>query len=219
MRNIYKFSIVVLALGLGLMACQKDSLVTDVPHNQDPDLNWGVEIPTPIVAPFYFKGKIDSTLYTLQDSIDGFYNLVFDSGYAACNGSDVFYGQLTGMYSLGGVHTLEVKFLKCIEDSTNLADKSSLMYLGTFPYGNSNYLAGVDGVEVSWIDDNNKVWKSLPGSGAKNDDSFQVLTIGPAPGNVLGNLLISGKMDITLYNATESIKIESGEFEFQYGVY
>ena len=219
MKNIFKFSIVVLALGLGLMACQKDSLVTDVPHNQDPDPNWGVGIPTPIVAPYYFEGKIDSVLYTLQDSVDGFYNLVFDSGYAACNGTDVFYGQLTGMYSLSGVKTLEIKFLKCIEDSTDVADKSSLMFVGTYPYGNSDLLAGVEGVEVSWVDENNKVWKSLPGSGASNDDSFQILTIGPAPGNVLGNLVVLGRMDITLYNATESIRIESGEFQFQYGVY
>jgi hypothetical protein len=223
MKSIYPLYLILIIFGLGIYSCQKDTLVTDVPHNVDPDPNWPSGDSIPIVSNFYFKGKIDSTLYTLQDSITGFYNLVFDSVYTACdadgNGNGGFYGQLTGMYSLSGINTLEVKILKCIEDPTDEDDKKSLIRKGAFSYGNSGTFNAVDGVEISWIDANGKVWTSLPGSGAKNDDSFFVRSISAAPAGVLGKELIEGTMDLTLYNATESIRIEGGEFKFQYGVY
>jgi hypothetical protein len=219
MKSIYKLLLVFTVLTVGFFSCQKDTLVTDVPHNVDPDFTWGKGDSIPIVAPYYFTGKVDSVFYTLQDSINGFYNLVFDSGYVACDSPSVFYGQLTGMYSLSGTHTLEIKLLKCIGDSTSKPDKESLLYIGTYPYGNSNILSYIDGVEVSWVDDTGKIWKSLTGSGSKANDSFQILSVTAAPTNVLGESVILGKMDMTLYNGTESIRIEGGEFQFQYGVY
>ena len=223
MKKIYLLSLVVLTLGLGLMSCQKDTLVTDVPHNEDPDPEFGKGIPIPIVAPFYFKGKIDSSLYVLQDSITGYLNYVFDAGYTACDadgsGNGVFYGQLTGMYTLGGTQSLEIKFLKCIEDSSDVDDKKSLIFVGTYPYGSSDNFSPVEGGEITWVDKSNTVWKSLPGSGSKTNNSFYIENITPAPSGVLGNLKIEGRMDVTLYNATKSIRIEGGVFEFQYGVY
>ena len=115
--NRFSYVLVALiAIGLSIVGCQKDTLVTDVTHNEDPDLTWGQGDSIPIVTDFYFRGKIDSVLYTLQDSINGSYNLVFDSNYLACSDTTSFYAQLTGMYSLGLTNTLEVKFLKCIED-------------------------------------------------------------------------------------------------------
>ena len=210
---------VVFVLLISVVACQKDTLVTDVPHNQDPDINWGKGDSVPIVTDFYFVGKIDSTKYTLQDSINGFYNLVFDSTYSICSDTTTFYGQLTGMYTLGLNNTLEIKFLKCIEDPTDNADKKSLIYTGTYPYGDSTPFNQIDGVEISWVDDNGTVWKSLPGSGSSQDDSFIVLGISANPGDGLGDNLIEGTMDVHLYNATESIRIEGGQFKFQYGVY
>jgi len=223
MKKIYLLSLVVLTLGLGFMSCQKDTLVTDVPHNEDFDPRWGKGQPIPIVAPFYFEGKIDSTHYVMQDSIAGYLNYVFDAGYAACdadgNGKGVFYGQLTGMYTLGGTQSLEIKFLKCVEDSSDVDDKKSLIFEGTYSYGSSSKFSPVEGVEITWVDKSNKVWKSLPGSGAKSNNSFYITNISPAPSGVLGNLKIEGRMDVTLYNATKSIRIEGGVFEFQYGVY
>tara|TARA_R110002050_G_scaffold297339_2_gene458637 strand:+ start:52711 stop:53484 length:774 start_codon:yes stop_codon:yes gene_type:complete len=223
MKKYFSIYVLLILLGLGSIGCQKDSLVTDVPHNVEPDPNWPPADSIPIVSKLYFKGKIDSTLFTLQDSIDGFYNLVFDSVYAPCdadgNGNGGFYSQLTGMYSLSGIHTLEVKLLKCIKDPTKIAEQKSLLHTGAFPYGNSTSLNKVDGVEVSWVDNTGKLWKSLPGSGSKNDDSFIITAISAAPTGVLGDDLIEGTMNITLYNATESIRIEGGEFKFQYGVY
>lgn len=223
MKKYFSIYLLLIIVGFGVVGCQKDTLVTDVPHNVDSDPNWGKGDSIPIVSNLYFKGKIDSTLYTLQDSIDGFYNLVFDSVYSSCNadgnGNGGFYAQLTGMYSLSGINTLEVKLLKCIEDPTDQSDQESLLHTGAFSYGNSTSINKVDGVEVSWVDDSGKLWKSLPGSGSKNNDSFLILTISGAPAGVLGDNLIEGTMNITLYNATESIRIEGGQFKFQYGVY
>lgn len=219
MRNSIKLLFIGLALSLGLIACQKDTLVTDVSHNEDPDLNWGKGDSTPLVTDFYFYGKIDSVMYTLQDSIDGSYNLVFDSTYLGCSDTTTFYGQLTGMYSLGNSYSLEVKFLKCIEDVTDLADQQSLLFAGTYPYGSSATLNQIDGVEVSWVDKNGKVWQSLSGSGSSGNDSFVVQLISANPGKGLGEKLILGTMDLNLYNGTESIRIEGGVFSFQYGVY
>ena len=223
MKKYYFASILIFLFGFSFIACQKDDLVTDVVHNEEPDYTWGQGDSTPIVSDFYFKGKIDSTLYVLQDSIDGFANLVFDSNYVACDadgsGNGTFYGQLTGMYTLSGDHTLEIKFLKCIADPTDVDDQKKLMFIGTFPYGNSGILDPVFGVEISWVDGSGNVWKSLAGSGATSDDSFQIVTITAASPNVLGNLVILGKMDVHLYNGTRSIRIEGGEFQFQYGVY
>jgi hypothetical protein len=219
MIRISHIFLLVLAFVIGLAACQKDTLVTDIPHNQDPDMTWGRGDSVPLVTDFYFRGKIDSALYTLQDSIGGFYNLVFDSTYVGCSDTTTFYGQLTGMYTLGLNNTLEIKFLKCIEDPTDDADKKSLLYAGTYPYGDSEVLNQINGVEISWVDGNGKVWRSLQGSGSSNDDSFVVKIIGANPGDGLGEKLIIGTMDVHLYNATESIYIEGGEFSFQYGVY
>ena len=223
MRKFYIASLLIALFGFGFMACQKDDLVTDVIHNQDPDPNWGQGDSTPIVSRFYFKGKIDSTLYVLQDSINGFANLVFDSSYVSCdsdgNGNGTFYGQLTGMYTLSGDHTLEIKFLKCILDPTDVDDQKKLMFIGTFPYGSSAVLDPIFGVEISGVDASGTVWKTLAGSGATSDDTFQILTISAADPNVLGNLVILGKMDVRLFNGTRSIRIEGGEFQFQYGVY
>ncbi len=219
MRNSFKLIFLGLVVGLGLTACQKDTLVTDVPHNVDPDFNWGKGDSIPLVTNFYFYGKIDSVMYTLQDSIDGSYNLVFDSTYLGCNDTTTFYGQLTGMYSLGNAHSLEVKFLKCIEDTSNLADKESLLFAGTYPYGSSTPLNQIEGVEITWVDDNGVVWRSLPGSGSSSNDSFVVQLISPNPGKGLGDNLILGTMDVRLYNGTNSIRIEEGVFSFQYGVY
>lgn len=217
-----RFSVVgslMIALILSFVACQKDTLVTDVVHNEEPDYDWGKGDSIPIVTDFYFQGKIDSTHYTLQDSIDGFYNLVFDSTFSPCSDTTTFYSQITGMYTLGLNNTLEIKFLKCIEDPTDNNDQKSLIFSGTYPYGSSEPFNYVDGVEVSWIDDNGRVWKSLPGSGSSNNDSFVVLGISPNPGNGLGENLIEGTMDIHLYYETQSIRIEGGKFKFQYGVY
>lgn len=219
MSRISHYFVLILALGLGLIACQKDTLVTDVIHNQEPDPNWGKGDSTPIVTDFYFIGKIDSTLYTLQDSIDGFYNLVFDSTYSVCTDTTTFHGQITGMYTLGLTNTLEIKFLKCIEDPTDDADKKSIMFTGAYPYGSSTPFNQIDGVEISWVDESGRVWKSLPGSGSSKNDSFVILGISPNPGNGLGDNLIEGTMNVHLYNETNSIQIEGGQFKFQYGVY
>ncbi|MGB0805178.1 MAG: hypothetical protein ACPGRC_00720 [Salibacteraceae bacterium] len=217
-----KFSIGFVALTtlfLGIVACQKDTLVTDVVHNEDPDYDWGKGDSIPILTDFYFEGKIDSVKYTLQDSINGFYNLVFDSTFSSCSDTTTFYGQLTGMYTLGLNNSLEIKFLKCVKDPTDDSDKKSLIYSGTYPYGSSKPFNFADGVEVSWVDNSGKVWKSLPGSGSSNNDSFVILGISPNPGNGLGESLIEGTMDMHLYNQTQSIRIEGGQFKFQYGVY
>ena len=219
MKKYHQFFLLFLVVTGGIIACQKDTLVTDVPHNQPPDLGWGVGDSIPLVTRFYFRGKIDSVLYTLQDSINGSYNLVFDSTYSSCSDTTTFYGQLTGMYTLGMTNTLEVKFLKCIEDPTDLTDQRSLIFKGTYPYGSSASLNQIEGVEISWVDKFGKIWKSLPGSGSSKDDSFVVLKIDPNPGNGLGESLIEGTMDVHLYNATDAIHIEGGEFGFQYGVY
>lgn len=219
MNKSLKFLLLISVLAFGMVACQKDTLVTNVPHNQEPDLGWGKGDSVPLVTDFYFQGKIDSTFYTMQDSIDGFYNLVFDSTYLDCSDTTTFYGQLTGMYTLGMNNSLEIKFLKCIEDPTDSDDQESLLFVGTYPYGSTATLNQIDGVEITWVDDNGKVWKSLAGSGSSGNDSFVVQLISPNPGKGLGDNLILGTMDLTLYNETESIRIGGGVFSFQYGVY
>ena len=222
--KIFQIVLVFSVFVIGAYSCQKDNLLTDVVHNQDPDMNWGQGDSIPIVAPFYFQGKIDSLLYTLQDSITGYNNLVFDSTYVNCfltdtSDTNFFYGQLTGMYTLDGRGSLEIKFLRCIDDTAVAADKESLIFVGTHSYGSSDIFAPVDGVEITWVDMNGSVWKSLPGSGNSQNNSFEILSITPDTSNVLGDVRILGSMDVTLYNTTKSIRIESGEFLFQYGVY
>ena len=219
MNNSFKFLILILAFSASFFSCEKDLLVTDVTHNKEPNLNWGVGSDNPIIKDFYFKGKIDSTFYVLQDNLDGFYNLVFDSTYLECNDTTTFHGQLTGMYTLGLTNTLEVKFLKCIKNPKSKTDKQSLIFIGSYPYGSSATLNQISGVEISWIDENGIAWTSLSGSGANNNDSFVVKAIKQNPGKGLGAHLIIGTMNVDLYNATKSIRIEGGEFSFQYGVY
>lgn len=217
----------LLFLGLAFLnSCQKDSLVTNVPHNETPDFNWGQGDSIPIVAPFYFTGKIDSQLFVMQDSIDGYLNYVYDSALTQCpnDTSTVFYAQTTGFYTVSGQYSLDIKFLTCVDtteatgiDSTDL--DSLLGGGGTFMYGNSNIFNPINGVEVTWVDGANRIWKTKPGSGAATNDSFFILAITPNPVDGLGFHKITGTMSVTLYNGIETKRIENGQFEMQYGVY
>lgn len=227
MRKQLHFWITLFCGVLIFTQCQKDTLVTDVPHNQVPDFNWGKGDSIPIVAPFYFVGKIDSQLYTLQDSISGYLNYVFDTAITECPGDTnmVFYAQNTGFYTLEGIQSLSINFLTCVDttaatgiDSTVL--DSLLGGRGTFHYGSSDKFNPIDGVEVSWIDLNGKVWKTRPGSGANDNNSFHILTVVPDTSySTLGMHKITGTMSVTLHNGLDNIRIENGMFEMQYGVY
>ncbi len=220
MKNYLIVFIAATSLGFGLFSCQKDNLVTDVPHNIPPDFNWGQGEPDSIVSDFYFQGKIGGVLNTFQDSIGDYYNLAYDSGYIQCEDTNkVFYGQGFGIYTLTGRSSLDIKFLKCLSDTSDPASIDSLLYLGAYPYGSSNLLNTVPGVEITWVDASGKVWKTLPGTGSSADDSFVIKSINPAPSDSIGNLVLFGTMNVHLYNSTESITVEGGVFNLQYGVY
>ena len=224
MKNIFTLVIVSISIGFAMVSCQKDNLITNVPHNQPTDPNWGQGEPDSIVAPFYFVGKIDSQLYTFQDSINGYYNLAYefaDSGNVFCDSPNViFYGQGFGMYTAGGTSSLDIKIMNCIADSADTVSTESILYIGSYPYGNSDFFSNSPGVEISWKDANGKLWKTLTGSGSSNDDTFVINSVSPAlPTDSIGYLIVTGEMTVHLYNATESIVIERGEFILQYGVY
>jgi hypothetical protein len=219
-RTIYFVGVLALSFAVLLVSCEKDNLITNVPHNLPVDSNWGKGEPDSLVAEFYFRGKIDSVLYTFQDSLGGYYNLAYDSGYIKCDDTNkVFYGQSFGMYTQTGLSSLDIKFLKCLSDTADQASIDSLLYLGAYPYGSSNLLNTVAGVEITWVDGSGKVWKTLPNSGNKVDDSFVIKSINLAPTDSIGNLVLFGTMNVHLYNSTEYITIEGGEFNLQYGVY
>ena len=220
MKNIFTLVVVAFSIGFGMISCQKDNLITDVPHSQPTDPNWGKQEPDSIVADFYFKGKIDSQIVAYQDSLGGYYNLAYDSGYTKCADTNyVFYGQGFGIYTMSGMASLDIKLLRCIGDTSQQAGKDSLLYIGAYPYGSTDLLNTVSGVEITWVDASGKVWKTLPGSGSKTDDSFVITSVIPAPTDSIGSLVLFGSMNVHLYNATESIVIENGEFNLQYGIY
>ena len=223
MKNIFTLFVVSIGIGFAFVSCQKDNLITDVPHNQPTDPNWGKGEPDPLVAPFYFRGKIDSTLYTLQDSIKGMYNLAYeiaDSGNALCDTPNIFFGLGFGMYTLTGSSSLDIKIMNCVADTADTTAMETILYVGAYPYGNSDFFSAASGVEVSWVDAKGKLWRTLPGSGSSNDDTFVIKSISPAlPTDSIGYLIVTGTMNVHLYNATESIIIERGEFILQYGVY
>lgn len=226
MKNIFTLVVVSLIVGFGMVSCQKDNLVTNVPHNIPTDPNWGKGEPDSLVAPFWFRGKIDSQLVTFQDSIDNYYNLAYelaDSGNPYCD-STIFFGQGFGMYTLNGTESLDIKILGCVSDTgktaADTASMDSILYIGAYPYGNSDNFSPSRGVEITWVDPGGKKWKTKPGTGANNNDSFVILGVAPAlPTDSIGFLIVTGTMNVHLYNETESIFIESGEFILQYGVY
>jgi hypothetical protein len=225
MRNKF-IAIAILLIGvIAFESCQKDNLETNVIHNQIPDYDWGLGDSIPIVAPFYFKGKIDSQLYTLQDSIQGYANYVFDSALTLCpdDTSMAFYEQATGFYTLSGLNSLEIRFLVCADTSATGIDSTVLDSLlggrGTFHYGSSDIFNPIDGVEVVWTDINGKVWKTITGSGADDNNSFFIQSVVENPAYGLGHFQITGTMSLTLYNDLDKITLESGEFIMQYGVY
>ena len=214
------FNIIYIAIAMMLVSsCYKDELVQDVVHNEDPDFDWGKSDSVPIVKQFYFKGKIDSLFYTFQDSIDGYYNLAWDSNYAPCDQSNYLHGQVTGFYNPGGKEILEIKLLGCISDTNSSNQKKNILYIGTYPYGSSSFLNPVPGVEVTWIDKKGRKWSSLPGSGQSVQNSFQILKIDSWSNPSEGEVIISGTMQMRLYYDNVSIPVEGGEFVLHYGIY
>lgn len=220
MNIIYRRIAYSLFIGMSFVSCEKDSLVTDVPLNQDVDPNFGKGVAEEILSPFYVTAKIDTVKYTFQDGLSGFHNSIDAQVFLDCGFANVLYGQSTRMGEGGSGIELEIKILKCILDVNNKDEQKSLIFLGPYPFGSSNPTNQLEGVEVKWIDKDGLIWKTEIGHPESIDDTFIVEYILDNPSSSsIGDKYIIGNMSLHVYNGSENIYIENANFSLQYGLY
>ncbi|KAB1065199.1 hypothetical protein [Salibacter halophilus] len=208
MRKAWLF--IALAIPFLWVACEQDTLNQSIPKDQPLDENWKKGDSVPIVSNFYFQGKIDSQMYTIQYAINN-YGVLFDSiKYGLCDTSNNFMGFNTTLGSAMN-NSLTLKFLSCIPDSADSITNRSSIYLGAYPFGSHDLTNFREGVKVEWVDEQGTTWSSRPGTGASSNFRFQILDMAPDTTS-LGDIYVTGVMDLRLYNGTQSIPVERGEF-------
>ena len=229
MKNRKLWILTALAASFFVIACEKDSLNTNV--DPDPAYNpeWGTGEDIPIVTDVYFKAKIDSTVYVFQDSIQDSWNTTDTLKGEACGDSSTQFIQLTRFSnSFFGSNEIEFRFVNCLADSfggngdtLNMYDTLAQLEVlreGTYAYGGvkSNNLR--DGVIVIWRDADGEEYTSNTGTGANQNFSFNISKVDSNLADSMSVLLISGTLDLTLYNGTKTIPIEGGEFTMKAGL-
>ncbi|HBH05982.1 MAG TPA: hypothetical protein DDX92_05215 [Flavobacteriales bacterium] len=202
--------------------CETDSLVQDVPHNQDPNLDWGKNPPPDIVANYYYQGKIDSTLLTLQDGIGSVVNVFSERLVTPCDSADSLFEIRTQFVDTISNEILTIKLFSCVNDSIDtLLARFDFLRTGVYSFGSSSRVFPQEGVEISWQDADGTVWKSQPGSGFDSRSSFEITNLDTIYFDTLySEYFMEGRMKAWLYaNSVEYVPMEFSDFKAKIPAY
>lgn len=216
MSNI-KYAFLLVAAAILGHACITDELYQDVPLNEPYNEEWGLGDSVPIVSSFYFTGKVDSMRMTLQDSIQNVVQTWDSIKYGPCGDSNIIFGQVIRLGdTVTNRNVLEIRFLNCLRYDASADDQKAMLAVGAYPFGSSSLADPRPGVEIRWTDSEGTLWKSYPGTGQVENNVFRVLKIDPDSD---AEFVITGVMDVNLYNGINSAPIEAGEFNLRIGAY
>jgi len=208
----------LLASFVVVTACQEDNLFTDVDPAPPLNPNWGKADSIPIISEYYFRGKIDSAFYTIQDGVQSYENVIDSAWFAPCETDKNLVGQTTKLESFSDPRALEIRFLNCLTDTADSVINAAAIYEGTYPYGSDNLRTPTDGVQLVWTDARGTEWTSQAGTGAAGNFSFRILQYDTVSfPDSLSDAYIIGICDLYLYNGARSIQVEGGEFRLRLG--
>ncbi len=216
--NKLLFLIAVLASPL-FFSCEKDDLKQDVPRDEPFDETWGEGDSVPLVARHYFRGKIDSEVVVLQDSIRNYISLFSSIRYGICGGDSAveFMGFGTVLRpEAENRNSIEIQFLSCVPDSATPEERAATIYQGAYPFGSTEIGARQNGVLVIWTDSDGNQWKSRPSTGALNNYRFQLTEpLTDEDASYGSEYYIEGVVDLDLFYGSQSIRLERGEFRLK----
>tara|TARA_B100000780_G_C21089399_1_gene439008 strand:- start:106 stop:804 length:699 start_codon:yes stop_codon:yes gene_type:complete len=229
MKNRKLWILTALAATFFTVACEKDSLNTNVEPDPVYNPDWGLGDDIPIVTDIYFKAKIDSTVYVYQDSIQNQYNTTDTLKGEVCGDSSTQFIQLTRFTDTWfGFNEIEFRFINCLADTfggdgDTLAGYDTLAQMeplrtGTYAFGSTNSNNLQNGIQVIWRDADGVEYSSRPGTGANQNFSFNISKIDSNLNDDMSIYLITGTLDLTVYNGVNGIPIESGEFRMRAGL-
>lgn len=223
-----KLTVMAITLSaITLLSCEKDNLVKYPYENEPADSTWGLGDSIPIISPIYFFGKVGSEVVVIQDTTyatfdpandyTGVYVDTLDSiPYGMCGTDSYFYGFKSTLTTNTAMPIFSVEFLNCYQDSTTLAKIENNIVEGAYPYGRGS--VEVEGVEISYVDEAGRLWRTKPGSGLNTDNRFIITQIAPISPPVYDRyMLVNATFDVTLYRGTETMRIESGECGLLFG--
>tara|TARA_Y100000782_G_C10170836_1_gene259703 strand:- start:579 stop:1238 length:660 start_codon:yes stop_codon:yes gene_type:complete len=210
--------IALTAVGLAFFACKKEDLSSGTPVIDTP---FTPIDETPIVSDYYFTGKIDSQYVTLQDSIQDFTFFIDSVAYGACDTNKNVVGHIAGFFNyVGSPQNIEIKFLKCEIDTADSAINVGKFSVGAYPFGSSSLTSLTEGVEISYTTPTGVTWKTLPGTGANTNQSFQIFQIDTVSTyyDTIGEIVITGTMNnIRLFNGVKYVPLDEAEFKLPVG--
>lgn len=229
MKNRKLWILSALAATFFTVACEKDSLNTNIAPDPVYNPDWGLGEDIPIVTDVYFKAKIDSTVYVFQDSIQNSWNTTDTLKGETCGNSRTQFIQLTRFSNtLFGINEIEFRFINCMADTfggdgDTLATYDTLAQLapirtGTYAYGSTSSNNLMDGIQVIWRDADGVEYTSRPGTGANQNFSFNISRVDSNLNDSMSIYLITGSLDLTVYNGIDGIPIERGEFTMKAGL-
>lgn len=224
MEIMGKLKIIIIGVIITAFAvqCETDSLVQDVPHNQIPNLGWGKKPPPEIVSNYYYQGKIDSTVITLQDGISNVVNTFSERLVTRCDTTDSLLEIKTQFTNSVTNESLTIRLFSCVNDSIDtLLARFDFLRTGVYSYGSNSRVFPQEGVEISWQEADGTIWKTQPGSGFDDRNSFEITNLDTVYFDTLySEYFIEGRMKALLYtNSVEFIPMEFSNFKAKIPAY
>ena len=218
--NRKHFWLLPLLAVLAFASCEKDVLSEDVPPTDPFDPNWGVGDSVPIVSRYYFTGKVDSFVYTLQDSSSDYVNVLDSATGWDCDTSNAMFSQSSILRdTTGSGPSLEIEFLQCQPENASLAERLAVFQPMTYPYGDASLNRLTEGVVVKWTAPDGTVYTSRRGTGSNQNFRFNILSVDTVSSAAnTATLELLGQMDLVLYNSTIGIRVEAGQFRMKFGI-
>lgn len=196
----------------------------------DGDNNSG-NSPEAITSDYYIQAKVDGKYKTVQSKTIN-PTTEMGMGHSSHEGTltDGYLVSHTTFFSTVSVsmagpvidrtETFSITFVGVFDENPyDDEDYDPLIRKGSMPFGSDD--AEIDGVEIRWIDANDKEWSTAFGSGDQNGSTFQVTSEETIeyPQPWLGPYVlykVKGTFNCTLYDdAGNSMNVTDGKFSIQ----
>lgn len=210
MKVIFRLFFLLIMAGTVLVSCEEElGLEPYTPEPKPDDL--------PIIgSEIYMTANIGSQEVVIQNGVGGYGNGIDSAWYQFCSdttfdvlkGQSFYFNQFTDTTN---VNSIWFEFLKCSPDTAIDVRFDSVIVLGTYGFGSIKDT--IPGLVVTWIDNQQKVWKSAPEDSLPNGQNG-TFTITDVVQNYDGfsEFIAAGTFEGTVYDTVgNALTISNGK--------
>lgn len=212
MKRLLPSFILVLALSTVFFACEEELGLEPLPPNPPQEV-------LPLLgSEIYLSANIGPQAIAIKNEQKGYGNGVDSAWYNYCSATsfDVLKGQsfyFNNFTDTSNINSIWFEFLKCSPDLETDPRFDSVIVPGVYDFGSVKDRD--EGVVITWIDQNKKVWKSTQEDTLPDAQVNSVFTITDVVRNTDGfsAFIVAGTFEGILYDTSgNTINVSNGQY-------